>query len=115
VNTVEQTVNPYNKNKDGQPKTECEIRAELRVQLQTWMGEAIICASCESSANTRLTRREETERKSGMDSDDDDDEGCCLPGRCVMPGPHRKSECHTPDMIESSFGQPTDGTKGEEK
>ena len=43
----EQTVNPWNKNKDGNQKTPDEIRAELRVQVKTWLGEAIICASCE--------------------------------------------------------------------
>jgi hypothetical protein len=45
--TFEQTVNPWNKNKDGSPKTPDEIRAELRVTVKTWIGEAIICASCE--------------------------------------------------------------------
>lgn len=45
--TFEQTLNPWNKNKDGQPKTTDEIRAELRVSVKTWLGEAIICASCE--------------------------------------------------------------------
>ena len=45
--TFEQTVNPWNKKKNGQPKSADEIRAELRVTVRTWLGEAIICASCE--------------------------------------------------------------------
>lgn len=45
--TFEQTVNPFNRNKAGMQKSQDEIRAELRVLVKTWLGEAIICASCE--------------------------------------------------------------------
>lgn len=43
----EQTLNPWNKSKDGNPKTPDEIRAELRAEVKTWLGEAFICASCD--------------------------------------------------------------------
>ena len=42
-----QTINPYNKTKSGLQKTADDIRAELRVEVKTWLGEAVICASCE--------------------------------------------------------------------
>jgi len=45
--TFEQTINPWNKNDDGTQKSANDIRAELRVEVKTWLGEAIICASCE--------------------------------------------------------------------
>jgi predicted RNA-binding Zn-ribbon protein involved in translation (DUF1610 family) len=34
--TFRQTLNPYNKNAAGQPKTTAEIRAELQVEAQRW-------------------------------------------------------------------------------
>jgi hypothetical protein len=41
------------------------------------------------------------------DREDDDPEGCCYePGQCCMPGPHRLSECHTADMIETATPPP---------
>lgn len=33
----------------------------------------------------------------------EDEEGCCFPKECCMPGVHRKSECHTAEMIEDQF------------
>ena len=36
----------------------------------------------------------------GEDSMEADTWGCALPGYCVMPGRHLKSECHTPEMLE---------------
>lgn len=38
----------------------------------------------------------ERERISG---DEDREEGCCMPGRCLMPGPHFRHECHDVEMI----------------
>ena len=32
---------------------------------------------------------------------DDNKEGCQFPGRCIMPGPHLASECHTVEMMEA--------------
>lgn len=29
-----------------------------------------------------------------------DPEGCIFPGRCLMPGIHLESECHTAEMME---------------
>lgn len=43
----------------------------------------------------------------GRDSEEDDPEGCCYPpGQCVMPGPHRMSECHTANAVLSGEKQP---------
>jgi len=43
-----QTLNPYNKNKDGNPKSRTEIYAELREQIAEWKKEPIVHAKCES-------------------------------------------------------------------
>lgn len=34
--TLSQTVNPWNRDADGNPKSEQQIRAELRKQAETW-------------------------------------------------------------------------------
>ncbi len=31
----------------------------------------------------------------------EDDYVCELPGECIMPYPHMRSECHTAEMLES--------------
>jgi len=31
---------------------------------------------------------------------EDDPIGCVFPGRCLMPGVHLESECHTVEMME---------------
>lgn len=31
---------------------------------------------------------------------DDDPIGCLFPGKCLMPGEHLESECHTAEMME---------------
>jgi len=36
----------------------------------------------------------------GIDDRGERGPGCLFPGQCCMPGPHDKSECHTPEMIE---------------
>jgi hypothetical protein len=33
---------------------------------------------------------------------EDDPVGCVFPGRCLMPGIHLESECHTVEMIEQN-------------
>ena len=39
----------------------------------------------------------------GFDEDCEDDPiGCVFPGRCLMPGVHLESECHTAEMIEDA-------------
>ncbi len=37
------------------------------------------------------------------DLGDDSELGCCFPGECCMPGPHMRSECCTPEMIEAMY------------
>jgi len=47
-----QTVNPFNKNKDGIPKTVFEIRQELRVRIlerAKELKEHFVCASCKEN------------------------------------------------------------------
>lgn len=41
-----QTLNPWNKNKDGNPKTANEIIAELVVERAEWMKAPIVCDNC---------------------------------------------------------------------
>lgn len=43
----EQTLNPFNKNKDGLPKTEFEIQIENSEACSKWRYEPFICATCE--------------------------------------------------------------------
>ena len=35
---------------------------------------------------------------------EDDPIGCCFPGKCLMPGEHFESECHTVEMVEDALG-----------
>lgn len=37
----------------------------------------------------------------GLGEDGMGEEGCLYPDKCVMPGPHLTSECHTAEMIEA--------------
>lgn len=41
-----QTINPFNKNAQGAPKSADEIRAELRATRDAWMQEPIACEAC---------------------------------------------------------------------
>jgi hypothetical protein len=34
------------------------------------------------------------------EDDDDELDECCFPARCLMPGYHLRSECHTAEMLE---------------
>lgn len=36
-------------------------------------------------------------------------QGCCFPGRCLMPGLHYKHECHTVEMMEQIDGEEEPG------
>lgn len=44
--TLSQTVSPFNKDADGQPKTAEQIRAELRAEAETWQPRNDIHAAC---------------------------------------------------------------------
>jgi hypothetical protein len=44
--TLWQTVNPWNKNPDGEPKTQREILAELREQAAEWEQKPEQCTPC---------------------------------------------------------------------
>lgn len=44
-----QTMNPFNKNKRGFPKTREEIMDELVVRKKEWDSQPLICRSCEES------------------------------------------------------------------
>lgn len=41
-----QTINPFNKNVAGTPKTQAEIRAELLVERAEWLKAPITCDAC---------------------------------------------------------------------
>jgi hypothetical protein len=43
--TLYQTINPFNKNADGQPKTYPEIWKELRVEAEAWQPDDL-CGKC---------------------------------------------------------------------
>ena len=49
--TFSQTINPYNKNEDGQQKTRDDILLELAIDAKTWEAEPLICATCEDGAS----------------------------------------------------------------
>ena len=42
--TFEQTINPWNKNRDGFPKSRGEIILELEHEIKTWSGKSDICS-----------------------------------------------------------------------
>jgi len=44
--TLSQTISPFNKDADGQPKTREQIRAELKAQAETWQPRNDIHADC---------------------------------------------------------------------
>lgn len=45
-----QTLNPFNKNAEGEPKTAQEIRVELAEKIQAWRAEPITCDDCRHDA-----------------------------------------------------------------
>ena len=45
--TATETMNPYNKNKEGNPKNAREIYASLDEKLEEWRNEIKLCAKCE--------------------------------------------------------------------
>lgn len=45
--TFSQTINPWNKNKDGIPKNAIEINKELREEARNWKPE-FVCRDCEA-------------------------------------------------------------------
>ncbi len=48
--TFSQTLNPFNKNADGQPKTELEIVRELHTTAIQWETEPELHPGCETAA-----------------------------------------------------------------
>jgi len=42
-----QTQNPYNKNKEGHPKSEKEINTELTAMVEKWKTEPVFCKHCD--------------------------------------------------------------------
>lgn len=44
--TFMQTLNPFNKNTDGQPKTSREIYGELSEQAAKWKAKPVMCTPC---------------------------------------------------------------------
>jgi len=51
-----QTINPFNRCKDGAVKDAADIRAELRVELDRWRAIPVVCKACASEG--RLWRVE---------------------------------------------------------
>lgn len=47
--TFMQTISPFNKNADGQPKTREQIHVELHERAQEWQQEAVLCTPCENA------------------------------------------------------------------
>lgn len=45
--TFMQTINPYNRNADGTPKTRVDILNELHLQADKWRTEPIYCTDCD--------------------------------------------------------------------
>lgn len=54
--TESQTLNPFNRRGDGEPKTEQDIRGELEVLLDRWALIPVVCKTC--ADNGRLWRVE---------------------------------------------------------
>lgn len=54
--TLEQTVNPFNKNGDGTVKTYEQIVAELREEAAAWHPGNDICPTCDAVADPVVTR-----------------------------------------------------------
>ena len=44
--TLSQTISPFNKGADGQPKTREQIRAELKAESETWQPRNNVHAPC---------------------------------------------------------------------
>lgn len=44
--TFSQTINPWNKNKEGNPKSFGEIQEELSNERNEWMNEKELCSNC---------------------------------------------------------------------
>lgn len=50
--TFEQTLNPWNKNAAGEPKSVPEIREELRVEAEAWEAEPVQCKACREAVSS---------------------------------------------------------------
>jgi len=47
--TLAQTINPWNKNAEGQPKSQQEILAELRAEAEAWHPRNDVCTHCDGA------------------------------------------------------------------
>lgn len=45
--TFTETLNPFNRNAAGQPRTHHEVYESLRIQVAAWRAEPVICSRCE--------------------------------------------------------------------
>lgn len=50
--TIVNTINPYNKNAKGVPKTRKEVEESVKQQLEAWKTKPIYCANCEPKASS---------------------------------------------------------------
>ena len=50
-NTISNTVNPFNKNADGEIRTRAEVRACVVALAQKWQTEPVICTACKQAAD----------------------------------------------------------------
>jgi hypothetical protein len=48
--TFTQTVNPFNKNADGEPASPAEIYANLRAEGAKWQPDDELCRTCEAAS-----------------------------------------------------------------
>jgi hypothetical protein len=44
-----QTLNPFNRDKDGNPKTPEQIRCEVNMEADDWLKKTKTCRTCEAS------------------------------------------------------------------
>ena len=59
----EQTINPYNKNKDGVVKTRNEIWQELRIEAEKWENEKVNPYPCKSCIGITAIEKERQDDK----------------------------------------------------
>lgn len=45
--TITNTINPFNKNSEGAPKSREEVLADVKKELDAWYAEPIYCDNCE--------------------------------------------------------------------
>lgn len=63
--TICHTINPFNKNNDGQPKSFYEVLADVENELSQWKAEPIFCGDCEPPGFWELSKKEQDMYNSG--------------------------------------------------